>query len=99
MSVANVMEQPELQTFAVRLRPRGQITIPQAVREQMAVDEGDVLTLVDAGDLVFLSRTRPQVPKLADRIAILMDEAGVSLADLLAGLEEERQAIWNERHR
>ena len=40
---------------------------------------------------------QPQVPRLADKIAGLMEEEGVSLADLLQGLKEEREAIWRER--
>lgn len=36
-------------------------------------------------------------PRLAQEFTALMDEAGVTLADLLQGLEEERALIWQER--
>lgn len=86
-------------TFPVRLRGRGQITVPQSVRDDLDVTEGDILTLLQVGDVVLLTPTQPQMPRLADRIADMMESEGVSLADLLAGLKEEREAIWRERQK
>jgi len=34
---------------------------------------------------------------LADRIVELMEQDGVTLADLLLGLEEERASVYQER--
>jgi len=95
MSVMKVTS--EIQSNPVRLRKRGQITIPQAVRDNLGVSEGDILTLLQMGDVIMLTPRQPQVPRLADKIAGLMEEEGVSLADLLQGLKEEREAIWRER--
>ena len=85
------------ESYVIRLRERGQITVPREVREQLAVAEGDVITLVRAGEAYFLTPRTLRVPQLADRIADMMDREGVSLADLLAGLDEERRAIAAER--
>lgn len=87
----------DVRTYPVRLRGRGQITVPQTVRDNLQVTEGDVLTLLQAGDLVLLTPKQPKVPELADKIAALMETENVTLADLLLGLEEERQALWQER--
>jgi bifunctional DNA-binding transcriptional regulator/antitoxin component of YhaV-PrlF toxin-antitoxin module len=87
-----------VRTYPVRLRGRGQITVPQTVRDNLQVTEGDVLTLLQAGDLILLTPKQPKVPELADKIVALMEAENVTLADLLLGLEEERQAIWQERH-
>lgn len=84
-------------TYTVRLRDRGQITIPQAVRENMAAHSGDMLTLVRVGDAYILAKKELQVPKLAEQFSTIMEEEGVTLADLLAGLEEERETIYRER--
>ena len=81
----------------VRLRERGQLTIPRPVREALALADGDILTLVQVGDVLVLSQRQPQVPLLADRFVRLMEEEGVSLAELLTGLKEEREALWRER--
>jgi len=86
-----------VKTFPIRLRDRGQITVPQAVRESLAVADGDVLTLLQVGDVVLLTPKQPQVPQLADKIVAIMEKEEVSLADLLLGLAEEREAIQRER--
>lgn len=36
------------------------------------------------------------LPELSKQFSAIMDEEGVTLADLLAGLAEERQAIFQE---
>jgi AbrB family looped-hinge helix DNA binding protein len=87
----------EIKTYPVRLRDRGQITVPQTVREQLQVVEGDMLVLLQLGDLVLLTPRHPQTPQLADKFAALLADEQVTLADLLLGLAEERQTIWQER--
>jgi AbrB family looped-hinge helix DNA binding protein len=87
----------EIKTYPIRLRERGQITVPQAVRDKLAVAEGDMLTLLQIGDTILLTLRQSKTPHLADRIAALMEQADVNLADLLAGLAEEREAIQRER--
>ena len=44
------------------------------------------------------ARKEPEMPRLADKTVALMAEQGVSLADLLEGLEEERRSIRIERY-
>jgi AbrB family looped-hinge helix DNA binding protein len=85
-------------TFSVRVRERGQITLPQPVRDNLAVDTGDTLNLVQIDDIVLLSPRQALIPKLSQEFAVLMQEEGVSLAELLQGLEEERKLIWQERY-
>jgi bifunctional DNA-binding transcriptional regulator/antitoxin component of YhaV-PrlF toxin-antitoxin module len=88
----------EVKTYPVRLRERGQITMPQIVRESLNVAQGDILTLLQIGDLVLLTPRKPQVPQLAEQIVAIMEDEKVSLADLLLGLQEERKAIYRERY-
>jgi len=92
------MMELEYGTYTIRLRDRGQITIPQTVRENLAVRSGDLLTLVQIGDAYFLTKKELQLPKLAKEFSTIMAEEGVTLADLLEGLEEEREAIYRKRY-
>lgn len=94
------MSEYEIKQTTVRLRERGQITIPQAVRDRWAteVNDLDVLNLIEIGDAVFLSPKKLLLPELSKQFSALMDEEGVSLAELLEGLAEERQAIYQERY-
>lgn len=84
-------------TYAIKMRERGQVTIPQSVRNSFAVEDGDVLTLIQFDNFIFLTPTQLQTPALAEQFSRLMDEENVSLADLLQGLAEERQASWKNR--
>jgi bifunctional DNA-binding transcriptional regulator/antitoxin component of YhaV-PrlF toxin-antitoxin module len=84
-------------TYAVRLRERGQLTLPQAVRRDLAVDKGDVLTLVQIDDLAVRTRRSTLLPKLSEEFTAIMKDDGVSLTDLLQGLEQEREQLWRER--
>jgi AbrB family looped-hinge helix DNA binding protein len=87
----------DTRTYPVRLRGRGQITVPQAVRDDLDVAAGDILTLLQVGDVILLTPKQLQVPRLADKIADMMQAQNVSLADLLTGLEEVREAMWREQ--
>jgi len=88
----------ETQIYTIRLRERGQLTIPRNVRENLKTAAGDMLTLVQIGELMMLTPRRPRVPELAEQFTVEMENEGVSLADLLSGLAEEREAIYYERH-
>jgi len=68
------------------------------VRTSLAVDTGDTLNLVQIDDIVILSPRQAMIPKLSQEFTALMKEEGVSLAELLQGLEEERKLIWQERY-
>jgi AbrB family looped-hinge helix DNA binding protein len=87
----------DVKTYPIRLRNRGQITVPQSIRESLDLDEGDMLTLIQVNDLILMTPKQPQIPNLADKIASLMDEQGINLTDLLTGLDEERLSIETDR--
>lgn len=89
----------EIETFPVRLEKEGVITIPQAMQKNLSLSEGDMLTFLQIGDLVLLTLKKPQVPRLADTIAALRLDAGLSIEDLLEGLEQEREAIWLQQQK
>lgn len=88
----------EAGNYTVQLRQRGQLTIPQKVRDSLGLDDGETLTLVQIGDLIFLTQKRLRVATLADHIASLIEKEGVSLADLLEELPKIREEIYQERY-
>ena len=47
-------------------------------------------------ETLILPPKQPLLPELFKQFSMIMDEEGVTLADLLAGLEEERKAIYQE---
>lgn len=85
------------QTYTLRIRDRGQLTLPKPVREQLNSQTGDFLTLVKIGNAFVLTDRQQAIPDLADKFMALMEAESVSLADLLQGLSEERAAMLKER--
>ncbi|XWK88359.1 MAG: AbrB/MazE/SpoVT family DNA-binding domain-containing protein [Phormidium sp.] len=89
----------EIKTFPIRLGEQGQIIVPQVVQDRLNLTEGDMLTMIQVGELVLLTPRQPQVPQLADKITAIMEDEGVNLADLLTALQAEREAIWQEQQK
>ena len=56
-----------------------------------------MLTLVQIDNVLLLSRRESEITELSQQFSVLMQESGVSLAELLEGLDEERKLIWKER--
>jgi len=87
----------QIQQFPIILGQGGEITIPQLLQDSLNVNQGDTLVLLQIGNLILLAPKQPQIPQLIDRIVTIMENENVSLTDLLAGLEAEREAIWQEK--
>ena len=57
------------------------------------------MTLIQLGDDDFLLLSRPSiVPKLVAEMEALRIEAGLTLDDMLTGLNEERRRLFEERY-
>ena len=86
-------------TVKVQVRRKGIITLPVELRRQYDLKEGDVLTLFDLGDGSFLLTPQiSQVDILADQMARLMAEDGVTLEDMLDALDQEREAYYRDHY-
>ena len=87
----------KMKQLPIVLGKGGEITLPQSMQDSLNVTEGDRLELIQVGQLIFLSPKAPQVPQLIDRIVAMMENENVSLTDLLAGIDEERESIFQEQ--
>lgn len=91
-----------LRTFGgptvVQVRKRGQFTIPAEVRRQVGIQEGDTFSLLWLGDTLIATRRRLITPEIARAIEALMQQKGLTLEDLLEGLEEARQTYIREQY-
>ncbi|MFQ5857544.1 MAG: AbrB/MazE/SpoVT family DNA-binding domain-containing protein [Anaerolineae bacterium] len=91
-------EELTAQPYIVRLSGDGQITLPEELREELAVTEGDLFSLVRINSYLLLFPKRLVVPEMADKIAELAETKGVTLDDLLAGLDEVGEQLYRERY-
>jgi AbrB family looped-hinge helix DNA binding protein len=78
-------------TFQVQVVRRGIITLPKELREHNNIEEGDMLTLIDLGDGVFVvSPKRSRVDEIADKLAKEWQDSGETLESMLTTLREVR---------
>jgi AbrB family looped-hinge helix DNA binding protein len=82
----------------VQVRERGQLTIPAEIRRQMGIKDGDVFSLISLGNTLVATRKRLVAPEIARAIEALMQEEGVSLEELVEGLDEQREIYVNEKY-
>lgn len=87
-----------MQTTIIQMRQRGVITLPAELRRRYELADGDTFTIVDLDGAFFLVPRVSVVPKLATEIERLRQEAGLSVEDLLEGLEEQRVRYYRERY-
>jgi bifunctional DNA-binding transcriptional regulator/antitoxin component of YhaV-PrlF toxin-antitoxin module len=86
-------------TTTLQLRNKGSLTLPVDLRRKYSLNEGDVLTLVDLGEGVFmLYPGTTGVDRRGDRVAQIMAEDGVTIDDILETLDEEREHYYQERY-
>jgi AbrB family looped-hinge helix DNA binding protein len=72
----------------VQIGKRGTVTLPAELRKRYGLEAGDELTVIDIGGVFVLSPEASVVAKMAREIQHLRKEAGVSLDELLEGLDE-----------
>jgi AbrB family looped-hinge helix DNA binding protein len=78
-------------TFTVQVVQRGLITLPRELREQNQIREGDMLTLIDLGDGIFVvSPRRSKVDEIANKLAKEWQDSGETLESMLTTLREVR---------
>ena len=83
----------------IQIRGKGTLTLPIELRRKYGLDEGDIITLIDLGDGSFLlTPIVSKVDRFGDRVAQAMAQEGVTLDEILAELDEERERYYRERY-
>ncbi len=80
-----------MKTFQLQVRKRGRIALPKELRNEIRIQEGDILTLVNLGGAFVLTPQSSQVDKIADRLAEQWRAQGESLESMLQTLHEVRK--------
>ena len=86
-----------MEVNTIQIRQRGAITLPVKLRQRHSLETGDALTLIDLDGVFFVAPKVSLVPKLAADIERLRQEAGLSVEDLLDGLDEQRRHYYREQ--
>ncbi|MCC5907792.1 MAG: AbrB/MazE/SpoVT family DNA-binding domain-containing protein [Balneolaceae bacterium] len=74
----------------IQIRKKGTITLPAEFRKRYQLHEDDPITLVDLDEGIFLSPKPSVLPKIVSQIEKLRKKQGLSLAELIEGVQELR---------
>jgi bifunctional DNA-binding transcriptional regulator/antitoxin component of YhaV-PrlF toxin-antitoxin module len=81
-----------------RLGEKGQITLPKAYRDAVALDAGASITILQVGSGLLLIPEAPRFRALCERIATTFTHHGTGAQDLLATLPEARQRVFARQY-
>jgi len=76
---------------SARIRTRGQLTIPQDIREALELDEHSSVNIFRVGKVLLLTPKRLQRASLAKAAEGEMKREGVTLEELIADLRIQRK--------
>ncbi|HNB54431.1 MAG TPA: hypothetical protein PK530_20965 [Anaerolineales bacterium] len=80
----------------IQVRQRGVFTFPSNLRTKYNIKDGDTYRVIDLDGIFVLTPMIPIVPELAREIEQARLEAGLSTAELLQGLREQREQYHAE---
>ena len=92
------MEESTTTSRLVRIRPRGQLTIPQDLREALGLDEETGLNVFRVGRVLLMTPKRLQRAALASEVEREMKLEGLSLVELLKDLKNQRKRYLAETY-
>lgn len=82
----------------LRIRPRGQLTIPRDIREAMHLDNETALNVFAIGKVLLMTPKRLQRASLAAEVEREMKRQGLTLEDLLNNLKNQREQYLAETY-
>lgn len=82
----------------VKVRSRGQVTIPLALRRDLHFNSKTTLTVVKAGNVLLMTPRSLQVDVLAKEGQRALKKRGLRLEDVLADLKTQRNRYNKERY-
>jgi AbrB family looped-hinge helix DNA binding protein len=82
--------------YKTEVRQRGQVTIPKRIREASGFEEGRAVTIISLGESILLTPKRLELEEARREIRKIVRATGMSADKVLAGLDEERQALFEE---
>ena len=85
-------------SITAEIKSRGQLTIPKRIRVMSRLEEGQMVSIIPVGDSVIITPKRLELDEARREMRKILKASGVSLEDLLAGLKEEREKLYQETY-
>ena len=80
----------------IKIRERGQITIPAGYRKDLGLEENEALNLTKIGDALVLTHKRLAGDAVSKKMEMSMKKKSLSLNDLLEDLKVQRSRYVKE---
>jgi len=87
-----------MKPLTTEIKSRGQLTIPKRIRVMGHLEEGQVVSIIPVGDSVIITPKRLELDDARREIKRILKATGISPEDLLAGLKEEREKLYQETY-
>jgi bifunctional DNA-binding transcriptional regulator/antitoxin component of YhaV-PrlF toxin-antitoxin module len=84
--------------LTIQINQQGTLSLPFELQTKYKLNEGDVLTLLDLDGIFLLMPKSSIVSKLACHIEQLRQKEGLSIEDLIEGLDKQRQRYYEEKY-
>ncbi len=85
-----------MKPLTTEIKSRGQLTIPKKIRVMGHLEEGQVVSIIPVGDSVIITPKRLELDEARREIRKILKATGLSVEDLMAGLKEEREKLYQE---
>ena len=87
-----------IKPITTEIKSRGQLTIAKKIRVKGHLEEGQVVSIIPVGDSVIITPKRLELDEARREIRKLLKATGLSEEDLLKGLKEEREKLYQETY-
>jgi AbrB family looped-hinge helix DNA binding protein len=87
-----------MESFTTEIKSRGQLTIPKKIRTMSHLEEGQVVAIIPVGNSVIITPKRLELDEARREIRKILKASGLSVEDLLEGLQEEREKLYQETY-
>ena len=85
-------------SVTAEIKSRGQLTIPKKIRVMSRLEEGQVVSIIPVGDSVIITPKKLELDEARREMKKILKASAASLEDLLAGLKEEREKLYQETY-
>ncbi len=85
-------------SVTAEIKSRGQLTIPKKIRVMSRLEEGQAVSIIPVGDSVIITPKKLELDEARREMKKILKASGVSLEDLMAGLKEEREKLYQETY-
>lgn len=84
--------------YELEVDESGQLSVPPEILTSLGLREGNTVTLLRTTTGVMLIPDRLLMPEIAEYASKLMAERGITVDDVLAGLDSTRERLFQERY-